>query len=423
MDVVQYSLPQRRDRIRQLRDSGTSDYNFQLLFRDQLRTFSVYTVDIGLPCYRLGNGRTRAAQLELIATEGLPADFFSADPDSEPALNKQDEILRQMINEAGLLRAFKKVHQDQPLILDNDGYIVNGNRRICAMRQLLAQDEETYAHFKHVQVIFLPPCGARDIKELEGRLQVQPDLRADYSWTAEAMLYRDLRDQGWQDEQIASLYQKKVPDIRELIAMLEDAEQYLETRGSVGRYSLVLKKEYAFRQLQKSRRKCGDDEPRKQMLTSVAYLMVDDPDTTEGRLYESIPDAYKYLDSVTNSIGEEFSEEIRQQPRDDDGFGILGGDIGDKLAGIVRILNVPCNRERARDVIRDTIEERRNQERERKDAAYCFRQVQQAYTRLQSALSALEDESETTGIEDALANIEATISDIRDWLSNANNKT
>ncbi len=427
MEIVQWSLPQRRDHIKQLRASGTALYQHSLTFQGTSQNFPVYSVEIGFPCYRLANGRTKAAQIERIAEsrdkkEKLPEDFFTADPDSQPALEMQDQILRQMIAEAGLLRAFKKVKQEQPLILDNDGYVVNGNRRLCAMRLLLVQDPAAYEHFKHVQVIVLPPCTDRDIKELEGRLQVQPDIRADYSWAAEAMLYRDLRTQGWTDEQVADLYQKKIVEIRELVSMLDDAEQYLDTRTSRGKYSHVVKKEYAFRQLQKARKNCEEDEARKQVLTSVAYLMLDDPDTTEKRLYESIPDAFKFLDKVVENVQRELPQKTDSESKGDDGLEILGGSSGDKFAGVVAVLNDPANASKGRDVIRDTLKELRAQERERKDATYCYRQIQQAYTRLQSALSSLDPTADRTGIEDALNNVEQTISDIRDWMSNGNDQ-
>jgi len=421
MEIVQYSLPQRQDRIKQLRESGTSDYEYPLSFQGQQRIFPVFTVEIGLPCYRLQNGRTRAAQLEVIANEGLPTNFFSVDPDSEPALKRQDKILQETVTEAGLYRTFKKVRQDQPLILDNDGYIINGNRRVCAMRMLLQQDEAEYGHFKHAQVIFLPPCSERDIKELEGRLQVQPDIRADYSWTAEAMLYRDLRNNGWTDEQIADLYQNKVSDIRDLIAMLEDAEYYLSTRSNSGKYSKIVKEKYVFIQLQKCRKKCTNDEARKQVLTNITYLMLDDPDK-DGRLYQVVPDTYKYLDNIAENVRRVFPGKSAQSTDGQDNFDILGGNACDVFADVVRVLSDPENESTARAIIHDTIEEMRAQDRERKDATYCYRQVQQAYTKLQSALSALDGGADTTGIDDALKNIEQTLSDIRDWLSNANNQ-
>jgi len=421
MEIIQYSLPQRQAYIKQLQEGQVKDSDYQLSFQGKLRNFPVYTVDIGLPCYRLNNGRTRAEQLEVIATEKLHADFFQVDPDSEPALLKQDEILRQMVSDAGLLKAFKTVEQDQPLILDKDGYVINGNRRLCAMRLLLQQDEVLYKRFKHIQVIFLPPCTERDIKELEGRLQVQPELRAKYTWVAEAMLFRELRDIGWDESHIAKLYKMKVTDIRELIAMLDDAEQFLVTRQNLGKYSLVQKKEYAFRQLQKMRKNCGEDESRKQLLMQVTYLMLDEPDTADGRLYESIPDAFKYLDDIATNIKKEFPDRIIGTNQKQDNFEILGGAITHTSYEVVKILSESENAPKARSVINDTIEEMRALERERKDSAYCFRQVQQACTKLQSAASALSKASDTNGIEDALSNIESTITFIRDWLHNANN--
>ena len=83
--MSQWSLPRRQDFIRQLQDRE-SLYQKQLEFQGDLRVFGVHVVDIDLPCYRLSNGRTRSAQQQQIATENLPEDFFSADPDSAPAL-------------------------------------------------------------------------------------------------------------------------------------------------------------------------------------------------------------------------------------------------------------------------------------------------------------------------------------------------
>ena len=36
--------------------------------------------------------------------------------------------------------------------------------------------------FKHVRVVFLPPCEQNDIDELEAELQIQPDIKSEYPW-------------------------------------------------------------------------------------------------------------------------------------------------------------------------------------------------------------------------------------------------
>jgi hypothetical protein len=421
VEIKQTTLPQRKKLIKELRESGQRLYKHQLRFQQKLQKFDVFSVGIEFPCYRLSNGRTKDAQLEVIAEKNYPEDFFSADPDSEQALNEQDLILRQMLNEANLLDVFKRTEQDQPLILDNSGYVVNGNRRLCAMRLLLKEDEKKYSHFKHVEVIFLPPCSDRDIKELEGQLQVQPDIRAEYSWTSEAMLFRDWRNQGWTDKQIADLYEKKPKDVTDIISMLEDAENYLESRDKKGRYSFVKKNEYAFKQLQKFRQKCGDNESRKQLLTKIVYILLDRAESISERLYNVIPEAYKYLDSIAEELKTEFKEQIPDEQKESDDLDILGPSQNDTYQGINDVIDDPQNSSEIKEITLETIEFRRNQEKEEKDAKYCFRQIQQAHTKLQSALNAIDENTNFSGIEENLINIENAVKELWDWIRNGYN--
>lgn len=423
MSIQQWLLPRRRDLVRQLRASGVANYHHQMIFQGRPQTFSVYTVELGFPCYRLSNGRTQSRQRELVASENLPEDFFSADPDSAMALERQDAILRDMVVNSELMSILKRDPQTQPLILDGDGYVINGNRRLCAMRMLYTEDEQAYLRFRSIQVVLLPPCSEADIADLEARLQIVPEGRADYTWVDEAMMYRRGRQQGWTDEHLADLYGQSPPSIREAIAMLDDAEQYLADRGKPNHYSLVIRKKYAFGELQKCRRRCNNDEARKYLFTSISYVMIDDPDAAGKRLYERIPDAFKFLEPLTEALRTELpafpSPPAIAGPPDNGGLDILGGQSTGEIVDAAQRLRAPDNQAKAREVIRDTIEEMRDRERERRDAQYCLRSVQQAHTKLQSALSALDGSAATEGIEESLANIEQVVAGIRGWL-NAN---
>ena len=86
MTIELYSISQRKDLIQQLNESGQKLGENQLEFQGSIQFFDTYNVDLGFPCYRLANGRTQAAQKEIIAKEGLQDDFFDADPDSAEAL-------------------------------------------------------------------------------------------------------------------------------------------------------------------------------------------------------------------------------------------------------------------------------------------------------------------------------------------------
>jgi biotin operon repressor len=422
--MSQWPLPKRQDFIRQLQDRKPQ-YDKQLEFQGELRVFGVHVVDIELPCYRLSNGRTRSAQQELVATENLPDDFFIADPDSAPALEKQHEILRKMVTtgtDAEILSILRKNQQTDPLILDPDGYVINGNRRLCAMRLLIEEDAEGFERFRHVQVVFLPPCTPDDIDELEAKLQWLPDGRAEYSWVDKAMMLRERRNRGWSEDKLCRLYEMSRNDIRKSIAMLEDAEAYLEQRGRHGEYSRVLRKEFAFDKLQKGRSQCADDEAKKQFFTSVAYLMLDDPDATGRRLYDSIPDALKFAEDVAGQLRRDFADSVPTPFNDQnqDGLEVLGGDCDSDFKDVAEVVGSPEHFDKAREVIRDKLEEMRTRARERRDATYCLREIQKAYTALENARGNLTRDSETQGIVAQLDNIEAACKELRSMLNNGN---
>ena len=420
MPIQQWPLPRRRDLIRELRSSRTGSFDHPLIFQSRLQTFPVYTVEIGFPCYRLSNGRTQSRQKEIVADEDLPGDYFAVDPDSAPALERQDQILRELVFNSETLKILKRDPQTQPLILDTDGYIINGNRRVCAMRLLLEEDEARYAHFRNVQVVLLPPCTDEDIAELEARLQIMPEGRQEYSWVDEAMMFRKARDQGWSDDRIADIYRQSPSDIRDAIGRLEDAEQFLQERGKPSNYSRVIHKDYAFKQLQKCNRRCNTDEAKKLLFTKVAYVMLDDPTAGGRRLYDSIPEAFKHL----NAIQDNLLQELPPRPDEAVGGGEPSGDIdllgdasqGDGMASLLARLDNAENLPKAMEVIQDTLEEMRSRERERRDAVYCLHCVQDAHTKLQSAMSALDGSAVLEGVEESLRNIETTVANIRGWL-------
>lgn len=420
MSIELWPLTRRLDFIRQLHDAGQPIGQHQLEFQGNVTFFDVHIVDIGLPCYRLGNGRTQAAQREIVAREGLDEDFFTADPDSEAALARQEEILRGMVStgtDAQILDILRRGQQTQPLILDRQGYVVNGNRRLCAMRLLYEENATEYARFQHVQVMFLPPCTQNDIDELEARLQWLPDGRSDYSWVDKAIVLRQRQQRGWAVEKIANFYEMTRNEVQLWIAMLEDAEAYLDERGWRGEYSRVLNKQYAFEQLQRGRKKCDDDEPKKQLFTTMSYVMIDDADATGRRLYESISDALKFLDDIADQVWTDLGDS-NGGDETGDGLDILGDGGDSKYIGVIELIRSANSRDTVRDVIRDKIEEKRRDAREQRDAMYCLREARKAYTSLLNVRSNLGENTETEGLPALLDNIQAACDEIRVVLAN-----
>lgn len=107
--------------------------------------------------------------------------FFERDLESIEALEIQHDLLKQMLKKnpnADLREFFVDNIQEEPLILSHLGFVINGNRRLCAMREVREKkhkdsNRELYDRFQYIDVIILPPCDEKDIDELEAQLQIK----------------------------------------------------------------------------------------------------------------------------------------------------------------------------------------------------------------------------------------------------------
>ena len=195
-----------------------------------MQALPIFTVSIDLPKYRLSNGWTCSIQAEFLAKNpGVRQDLFSGDAELFDAQEEQHKLLLSVADESGLRKHFEDANRRQvdPLILDEDGYVVNGNRRIATWRDLLEFDtQQRYGHFRNIDVVVLPHCDPRDIDRLEAQLQVEKDIRADYSWDALAiMMKRHQERNGLSNVDLAALYRMPKGDVDELLDMLAYADE------------------------------------------------------------------------------------------------------------------------------------------------------------------------------------------------------
>jgi hypothetical protein len=395
-----------------------SGHTHGIRFQSKFQHMQIYRVPIELPKYRLKNGRTAAAQIEYLATHSkISRDIFQKDPESEEAQRIQHELLKQMVNDQGLFDYFKSGHeQELPFILTNTGFIVNGNRRVCAMRELLEEDRKQYERFATVDIVILPQCSEQDIDWLEGKEQIHKDITADYSWVTTAVMYRTRMQEHNQDlEYVASLYEVKRPEISEMLDMLGHAETYLRDRGKEGQYSAVAGAEYAFRQLRKNRARVPG-ESKKEVYDQLAYSLIDKP---EGdRAYKSVADVAKYLDKVLDEIKTEFNLTVSSiKPT---ASSLLGGGPSAQVAAALDILGDQKNRERVREIVREVITAETLKEQEAKAEDFVLLQVRKANNALLDAKTGLKKGGTKEGVSSLLNEIENSIASIRKW---ANAKT
>lgn len=417
-DNYGWALPRRIELFEKLKKSAQEAE--RLVFQDKQQSFPIIRIPIETPKYRILNGRTSTLQEEWIAQNpDKGEDFFSRDPESIEVQKIQHELLLKLVNGAGLLDYFKGgKKQEETIILDTNGFVINGNRRLCAWRALYYNDSRNYGHFANIDVIVLPPCDDKAIDKLEARLQVERDIKDNYSWDALARMMQIRKElHKLTDKELADFYETREVEIKESLEMLEYASKYLDSKGKSRYWSFVADKYHAFQQIVRCRKKLTSAGDIK-LFEDGSFVLLDDP--TGGRLYEYIPDWQKYLHKVKTKLYEEFEDQIETKTdadtKLDDLFGGAAESDGNEIP-LADVIGKDTNREKAAEIIKDAVESERGLEKDKNAANYVLKMLQKANADVQSAISGIKAESITTGVKDQVNAIEHGLKTINDWLA------
>ncbi len=217
-----------------------------LLFGGRYCYFPIAQLPLEVLVYRFDNGRLSAETEEHAAARGL----------SLAALRGRSETLelQQFLHDALLAMARdpkgpiyaeleRLGQQTEPLIALFDGTVVNGNRRLAAMRDLLARDPKRYAGFRSADVAVLPEATeAREVEYVEASLQMAPETKLGYGWIDRRLKLRKQQHVlGLPVDEIKAAYRiEDAAQIDRELAELALAEDYLQTfRCEPMRYSAV----------------------------------------------------------------------------------------------------------------------------------------------------------------------------------------
>jgi hypothetical protein len=231
------------------------------------------------------------------------------------------------------------------------------------------------------------------------------------------MMLQKHEEHGISYQEIADVYKMKLSDIEELLDMLNYAAEYLRTKNRENLWSEVSKHEFAFRKISETRRKMNDAPMgRKELFKQAAFVLVDSTEK-DGRLYDTIPGIYQYLDQIEKKLQEHF----QVQPAKDDKqidklFGVqTKSDISGPLANEIQ---KDENSPQAREIITEVIESQKELKKEAKNAGYLLKKVADANADIQAAiLDGLKEESTVNGVEEQLLQLERRIAVIRKWLA------
>ena len=283
-------------------------------FKGREHTLPVVTLPIDLLMYRLANARTRDDQLTLVARGQYSVGFFDVSRQEDVDVQQaQHEILFDFSQQgkgdsvvAILSVLEKEKKQTVPILITSQGVIVNGNRRVSAMRELLSSPGT--GGFNHVSCMVLPDSATEsDLIEIEFKLQMSPETRLPYTWTNEARICKQLRDAGKSAEQIAEMKDEDPKRVNILIQMYETAERYqLEWLQRPGDFETLDNTRQAFHQMV-TRRQQKRPEQEKEVAQAFDFFVVENRGTLDERAYEFInaieSDPAKFATKFAESSG------------------------------------------------------------------------------------------------------------------------
>jgi hypothetical protein len=381
---------ERETKIQAGRDASTREEDFYE-FRNQKTKLKVIRIDIGPPLYRMENFRTFIDQKEYIVRENKPDNFFVGGQENESAQQVQHEILVNLAKQGRadsivpVIDILPKEKQREPLLIAHRGVVVNGNRRLAAMRELLVDDPAAFNEFTHVDCLVLPDDLMPDeIVDIEAGLQAKPETKLDYDWIGDCQLISKLLSMGKTIPQIADRLNRKQNEIKNSLQAVTEANTYLKDWARApGEYSRVRDAEQFFKDLPSQLQ--GKDPQLEDGSRVIAWNLYDHREELGERLYAFNVTfgrrASDVLDRLATELGVPLTRKADEGAAD---FEVaLDEDDGSlSYEPVVDILRDPDRHEDAVDTLVDVCRGIIESEKGRKSGSAALKAVSTAHAKL-----------------------------------------
>ena len=295
----------------------------------------VIALPIDVPVYRMENCRAFSAQQTEIAREGLDKNFFEKGQEKQSAQTIQHKILTELSRKGTesvtpIFDVLQKEGQRETLLITSSGVVVNGNRRLSAMRELLSlPDGAVDQRFEHVHCSVLPTDTMRDeIDDIEADLQARPETKLEYDWIGDARLIRRQVEKNRSTKSVADRLRRSKADVENVLAALDEADLYLsDWLKKPGEYALVEDGQQIFGDIPKSIAK--QDDRLKEVSRAIAWSIFENREKISGRVYrlnrafgELAPKTISLLEDRLGQTVEDESIQRAVEVDEDDDFAI-----------------------------------------------------------------------------------------------------
>jgi hypothetical protein len=417
---------ERRAYIKAQSDSSKISHTSYDVYEGKPTELTRIRVPIDLPLYRMANGRTQTQQLAYIAEHHLPIDHFESGEENEGAQQIQHEILRVFAREGTdsitpIIDELARTTQTEPILITQAGIVVNGNRRLAAMRELYSDPSGAHPSFASVECAILPPLSLEEVDDIEIRLQMRPETKLPYGWIDECIKIQTLIDRKRPEDEITRLMRKKKGDISRSLQALKYAEIYLKDWLKKSKdYRLVEAGEQFFNDLVTRLKGKNGEMLEANML--VAWVLFDNRTNLGSRIY----DFNRVLGDKAAEVLTKLSERIELDPAppapSETPSAELEIDLGggapspSPLTPLIRALQDEGRREEIADDVRAVCQTVIDASRTAKQGSSALGAVRDAHTRLTEVDLTKADPKTYQGIRLQLDEIIVKATDIQEKL-------
>lgn len=364
-----------REALIQKRVQASTETDILYDFRGDKAVLKIISLPIDTPVYRMDNCRTFSEQQDVIAKENLDPLYFKKGQELSTVQDVQHGLLarlakRESSSVSSIVEVLKKEGQRAYILITSTGVVVNGNRRLSAMRELYAAEESVTSKWAHVRCLVLPADTSPDeVDDIEANEQARPQTKLEYDWVGEAQLVRRQVNKARTPKQVADQLRRTEADIKNLLQAIDEADLYLsEWAKKPGQYSLVSgDAEQIFGDLPK--RLVGKTAALQDASRAIAWSLFDNRDKFSGRIYALNAAFGKLAEEVLTGIANRLDLSTKSHDTelddDDDGFSIDidAGSVTTDFSAVIQALKDDETKEEAVEALieasQDAIERER----------------------------------------------------------------
>ena len=272
----------------------------EFYIKSKFKLCPIVNLPIDLPIYHLNNGRTQSMQSQYIFEEKEPDNFFSKNLENNKQQKIQHGLLVQQAKGYGShkqnifdeLKSRKEFREDQPILVDIKGMVINGNRRLATVRELYEKDKKIFHKFEFIPTAVIQEhLTPLDIEQIESYYQIKRELKQEYDWISLIKKIQRQKDILNQDFKWISVAMDKSKDwIESSYKLIEEIDNCLkEDYGKPKHYDFVMSQFQIWEETRKKAYKTKDPVER-ELIFKIARMVSLNSRDLGKRAYEFCKD-------------------------------------------------------------------------------------------------------------------------------------